>query len=56
MQWLNLFGAIRNQLGQILSTTLSPIESYNPVPEVQLVDADKSNAYSGFAPLDEVAL
>jgi hypothetical protein len=30
-------------------------ESYNPVPELQLVEADKSNAYSGFAPEDEVA-
>ena len=32
------------------------IELYNPVPEVQLVDADKSNAYSGFAPVDEVTV
>jgi hypothetical protein len=31
-------------------------ESYNPVPEVHVVDADKSNAYSGFAPVDEVTV
>jgi hypothetical protein len=31
-------------------------ESYNPLLEIHTVDADKSNAFPGFAPVDDVAV
>jgi hypothetical protein len=40
----------------VISSKYNPDpESYNPVPEDHVVESDKSNAYSGFAPEDEVA-